>query len=317
MSIERRVKMNVKEYIIEELHKPARKHFRRRRVILKGLNDLFQADLVEMIPYAKFNRGYRYILVVINAFSKYVWALPLKRKTGQEVADAMKTVLESVKRIPKNLQTDMGKEFYNKEFRALMEKYSINHYSSYTSLKSSIVERCNRTLKNMMWKKFSLQGSYKWLTLLPEIVKQYNSRKHRTTGYKPKDVNNRNAREILLAAYSNLKTLDPKKQKFHEGDRVRISKYRAAFSKGYEPNWSNEIFKVVKVRMTNPRTYVLEDSYGEEIKGAFYDYELQKTKFPDVNLVEKVLKKRGNRLYVKWLGFDSRHNSWITRDNLV
>lgn len=309
--------MNVKENIIEELHKPARKKFTRRRVILKGLNDLIQADLVEMIPYAKHNRGHRYILVVINAFSKYVWALPVKRKTGKDVAEAMKTILESIKTTPKNLQTDMGKEFYNKEFRELMDKYKINHYSSYSSLKSSIVERCNRTLKNMMWKMFSLQGSYKWLPLLPKIVMQYNSRTHRTTGFKPNEVNSRNARKILLTAYSNVKTVDPKKQKFYEGDRVRISKYRAAFSKGYEPNWTNEIFKVVKVRMTNPRTYMLEDSHGEEIKGAFYDYELQKTKFPDVNLVEKVLKQKGNQLYVKWLGFDSRHNSWISKNHLV
>lgn len=309
--------MNVKQKVVDELHKPARKNFKRRRVIIKGLNDLFQADLVEMIPYANDNKGYRYILVVINAFSKYVWAYPVKRKTGQAVTDAMKKVLSSLKTTPNHMQTDMGKEFYNKEFQELMRKFNINHYSTFSNLKSSIVERCNRTLKNIMWKQFSMQGSYKWLQLLPKIVNQYNSKKHRTTGFKPKDVNASNARQILQNAYSHPKTVDPKKQKFAVGDHVRISKYRAAFSKGYTPTWSNEIFTIVKVRLTNPTTYILQDETREEIKGGFYEFELQKTKHPDTFLVEKVIRKKGDQLLVKWLGFDSKHNSWISKNDIL
>src|SRR5437588_601137 len=129
--------MNVKKDVVDELHKPARKRFKRRRVIVKGLHDLFQADLVEMIPYAKFNRGFRYILVVINAFSKYVWAYPVKRKSGEAVTQAMKKVLSNGKNVPRNLQTDMGKEFYNSAFQGLMKQHNINHYSSFSNLKSS------------------------------------------------------------------------------------------------------------------------------------------------------------------------------------
>lgn len=302
---------------MEELHKPARKNYPRRRVILRGLNDLFQADLVEMIPYEKSNRGYRYILVVINAFSKYVWAVPVKRKTGEEVGKAMRTVLISLKTPPKNVQTDMGKEFYNKDFQTLMKKYGINHYSTFSNLKGSIVERCNRTLKNIMWKEFSLRGSYRWLDLLPMIVKQYNATKHSTTGLKPIDVNTRNATRLLRTVYSNVKTVDPKKQKFRVGDRVRVSKHRAAFAKGYTPSWSNEVFKIRKVHQTNPRSYLLEDESGQEIKGGFYEEELQKTKYPDIFLVEKVLRKKGNQLYVKWLGLDSTHNSWIRNTDIA
>lgn len=303
--------MDVKRGLVEELHRPARKNFKRRRVILKGLNDLFQADLVEMQPYAKENKGNRYILVVINAFSKYVWAHPVKRKTGKDVTAAMRKVISSLKIKPKNMQTDMGKEFYNKDFQKLMERYRINHYSSYSNLKSSIVERCNRTLKNMMWKEFHVGGSYKWLDMLPKIVKKYNATKHGTTGLKPVDVNSTNAKLLLQTAYSNVKTVDPKGQKFRVGDSVRISKHRAVFSKGYTPAWSNEVFRVWKVRLTNPTTYLLEDESNQPIKGGFYEYELQKTRYPDVYLVEKVLKRKGERLLVKWLGFDDSHNSWI------
>lgn len=309
--------MSVKRQIVEELHRPARKNFKRRRVVLKGLNDLFQADLVEMIPYAKSNKGFRYILVVIDAFSKYVWAYPVKRKTGKSVAEAMKKVFLSSKGTPKNLQTDMGKEFYNSEFKTLMDKFTINHYSTYSNMKSSIVERVNRTLKNMMWKEFSMQGSYKWLQLLPNIVKQYNSTKHRTTGYKPIEVNRHNEKKILNNAYNYLKTVDVKKAKFKLGDYVRISKHRSAFSKGYTPTWSNEIFTISSINLTNPRTYNLEDEKKEEIKGGFYEQELQKAKYPDIYLVEKILKRQGDKVLVKWLNFDSSHNSWISKSNIA
>lgn len=307
--------MGIKSDIVDELHRPTRKNFKRRRVILKGLNDLYQADLVEMIPYARVNKGYRYILVVINAFSKYVWALPVKRKTGSDVTKAMQQVLSS--KPPKNLQTDMGKEFYNKEFAALMKKFNINHYSTFSNVKSSIVERCNRTLKGIMWKRFSLQGSYKWISILQEIVTKYNSTIHRTTSLKPKDVTKKHTKQLLNTAYSNVKTVDPRKQKFRVGDRVRISRYRAVFEKGYEPNWSHEVFKVVKVHLTNPRTYLLEDINGEKIKGGFYDYELQLTKHPDTYFIDKVLKRSGNKMFVKWLGLDNQHNSWISKNHVV
>lgn len=309
--------MSVKKDIVEELHRAARKNFKRRRVILKGLNDLFQADLVEMIPYAKSNKGFRYILVVINAFSKYVWAFPVKRKTGQAVTEAMKKVFSTAANVPVNLQTDMGKEFYNKDFGDLMKQKNINHYSSYSNLKSSIVERCNRTLKNIMWKQFSLQGTYKWLDLLPEIVKKYNATKHGTTGFKPKDVTTHNADTILKTVYSHVKTVDNKKVKFQVGDHVRVSKYREAFTKGYTPNWSNEIFKITNVRLTNPTTYILEDGSKQQIKGGFYEYELQKTKHPHVQLVEKVLRRKGTQIFVKWLGFDKSHNSWISKSDIT
>lgn len=308
--------MDIKRVVVEELHKPARKSFKRRRTIIKGLNDLFQADLVEMIPYAPVNRGFRYILMVLNAFSKKLWARPVKRKTGQDVTKAMEEILIKAKVTPKNLQTDQGKEFFNKHFNDLMQKYKINHYTTYSSPKASLVERCNRTVKNKMWKEFSLQGSYRWLPILDKIVTAYNNTKHSTTGFKPVDVSKKNEKEILNFAYSHLKTIDPKKRKFAVGDSVRVSKYREAFKKGYTPNWSNEIFKIKKVVLTNPTTYLLVDQRNEDIQGGFYEFELQKVKYPDVYLVEKVLRRRGDMVFVKWMGMDKTHNSWISKQTI-
>lgn len=306
----------IKRDIVGELHKQSRVNFERRRVIVKGLDDLFQADLVEMIPYARENKGHRYILVVIDAFSKYVWAVAVKTKTGEEISKAMKKVLNTNNRIPKNLQSDMGKEFYNKTFQDLMKKYKINHYSTFSSKKASIVERVNRTLKSIMWKEFSFRGNYKWVNILPEIVLQYNNKKHRTINMKPINVNKKNEKSLLNSVYNHIKIVEKLPSKFKMGDHVRISKNRAEFEKGYTPNWSNEIFTISKVKLTNPVTYILADGTNQLIQGGFYTEELQKVKHPDVYLVEKVLKRKGDMVYVKWLGFGTNHNSWIHKTNV-
>lgn len=177
---------SLKRAVVNELHKPARRYFKRRRVLVKGLHDLFQCDLVEMIPYAKMNSGFKYILTCIDVFSKYAWAVPVKRKTGKDVTNAIKKILVKPN-IPANLQTDNGKEFYNKDFTNLMKSLGVNHYSTYTSMKASVVERFNRTLKSNMWKEFSFQGDYKWLKLLPELIEKYNHTRHHTTLMKPTD----------------------------------------------------------------------------------------------------------------------------------
>lgn len=306
---------NIKKDIVNELHKSTRRKFPRRSVILFGINDLCQADLVEMIPYARINKGYKYILVIINTFSKYVYCEPVKNKSGKEVSKATDNILKRMKHRIKNLQSDLGKEFYNKDFKDLMQKWNINHYSTYSVLKASIVERVNRTLKSKMWKQFSLQGNYKWLDILPKIVKDYNNTKHRKTGMKPADITKKHEKYLLKNVYNKIKLFDPKKPKFKINDPVRISKYRTQFSKGYTPNWSNEIFFISKVNNTNPRTYLLRDAENKEILGSVYEAELTPVKWPNVYLIEKVLKRKGKQILVKWLGM--KEKSWISEKNMI
>ncbi|XP_036146974.1 uncharacterized protein LOC118647008 [Monomorium pharaonis] len=234
-----------KRRLVEELYALARKNFPRRHVIVRGYDDLWQADIVEIIPYSRFNKGYHYILTVIDVLSKYAWTIPLKSKSGSETADAIAEIIRESGRRPKNLQTDMGKEFYNADVQKLLQKHDINHYST----------------------------------------------------------------------YSHYKVVGP--AKFKVGDSVRVSKYKIIFEKGYTPNWTTEVFKIVKVQRTNPVTYLLEDYRGTSIAGAFYEHELHRATHPDVFLVEKVLRRKGNEVYVKWLGFDGSHNSWIHKDNVI
>lgn len=311
--------MNVseeKKEVVKELHRPARKNFKRRKVIMKGIDDTFQIDLVEMIPYAKENKGYKYMLTVIDTFSKYAWAEPVKTKSANDVTKAFLNVLNKDKRIPKNVQSDNGKEFYNATFKKLMQKYNINHYSTYSHLKASIVERFNRTLKNIMWRKFSLQGSYKWIDILPHLINQYNNTKHRTIKMRPKDVRKKHETYLLNSVYRNVKVASGR-TKYKAGDSVRISKTKGVFNKGYHPSWSTEIFTIKKIQFTDPVTYKLQDYLGHDIEGGFYEEELQKTKFPNVYLVEKVLKRKGSKVYVKWLGFNNSHNTWINNSDVI
>lgn len=304
-----------KRQLVEELHAPVRKHFQRRKVIIKGIDDLFQADLVDMSAYAKQNRGFHFLLTVIDTFSKFAWAVPLKDKSGLNVMRALSTVFKEG-RIPKNLQTDDGTEFYNKDVKRLLDEHQINHYSVYTHLKASIIERWNRTLKNAMWKEFSMNGSYRWIDMIQTLCNDYNNSFHRTIKMKPIEVNKSNEQKLLREIY---KVDEPYlvKAKFHVGQHVRISKYKHVFEKGYTPNWTTEIFKIAEVRYTNPETYHLVDGLGNPIKGGFYKYELQSVSDPKLCLVEKVIQRKGNQVYVKWLGFSEEHNSWINKNELL
>lgn len=300
--------------LVNELHKPSRKKFKRRRTIIKGLDDLWQSDLGQLDQYAKYNNNFKYILVVIDCFSKFVWVKPLKTKTGEEVSKSFEAILNDANgRKPRNFQTDQGKEYYNTHFKNILKKYKINHYSTFNITKAAICERVIRTLKEKLFKYFTLNGTYRWIDILPDIVKNYNNQRHSVLGLKPTEVNKKNEKSILHSVYQHLKVSGSRK--FNKGDLVRISKAKHVFEKGYTPNWTTELFKIVKINITNPTTYVLEDLNGQPIRGSFYEAELQKTNQPDVYLVEKILRRKGGKVYVKWLGFDSSHNSWIDVTN--
>lgn len=306
--------MDEKRMLVNELHKQARKRFLRRRVVMKGIDDLWQADLVEMGSYSRQNKGYRYLLTVIDTFSKFAWIQPLKTKTSVDVVEAMNNILKCG-RIPKNLQTDDGKEFFNKHFNDLMKAHKINHYSTFSVMKASIVERFNRTLKGMMWKDFSYNGSYHWLDKSKDLIKDYNKKYHRTIKMAPIKVNKSNEKKLLTTVYSHLK-IHPQ-SKYRVGDHVRISKYKHIFEKGFTPNWTTEIFKITSIQNTYPTTYTLEDYQGNPIKGGFYNEELSRTRYPNTYLVEKILKTDGDRAFVKWLGFSKEHNSWINKNETM
>ena len=308
---------DVKKIIVDELYKPARKNFPRRTTLVKSVNDLWQIDLAELLPFAKVNRGMRYILVVIDCCSKYLWTRPVKNKTAAEVTRAMASVLAEGQ-VPRLLQSDRGREFYNASFQALMRQYNITHYSTFTVTKASIAERVIRTLKERLYKMFDLNGSHRWLAILPDLTAEYNQTVHRTTGLKPADVTAATASEqtALAAIRKNRRVRGSRPVKFNPGDVVRLSRHKMFFEKGFTPSWTTELFRIRAVKTsTVPVTYELEDLAGSPIQGCFYTEELQRTIVPNEYLVEKVLRRRGDQIYVKWLGMDSK--SWIPASDVL
>ncbi|MEB2589927.1 DDE-type integrase/transposase/recombinase, partial [Bacillus cereus] len=164
------------------------------------------------------NKGNKYLLTVIDTFSKFAWALPLKAKTGTCVTEAFKTIFrESGGRRPRFLHTDKGKEFYNAVFQKFIRKHNVQHYSTFSDVKASIVERFNRTLKTHMWKRFTLRGNYKWVDILPELVDTYNHTRHRTIRMKPADVTKSDEQRLISTVYCPKYTPTTKKAKYKIG----------------------------------------------------------------------------------------------------
>ena len=301
--------------LANELHKPIRHKFPKRKVFTKNVDDIWAADLVEMNKLSKFNKGYKYLLTVIDVFSKYGWIIPLKNKTGVSVANGLKMIFKQDNRKPSRIWTDKGKEFYNKTVKSLLEKDNILLYSTENEEKSSVVERWNRTMKRNMWKYFTANNTHVYINILPQLVDRYNTTYHRSIKGTPQDASRaENFLHTFNSLYSNTSKL-VKKPKFKVGDTVRITKKKKMFEKGFTPNWTEELFTIEEVKPTKPPTYKIKDKKGEEIKGAFYEQELQKSK-QAVFRIERVLKKRTRRngqkeIYVKWKGYTNTFNSWI------
>lgn len=153
------VKQFLNQQDVYTLHKPARKNFKSQRVYFDGIDDQWQSDLVEMIPYADENKGYKYLLTIIDCFSKFAWVEKLKTKSGEETADALSMVFERSKRKLKKMQTDNGKEYYSSSRQKLFKSLEINHFSTYSDKKASIIKRFNRTKRKNVENVYSSRKS--------------------------------------------------------------------------------------------------------------------------------------------------------------
>ena len=296
--------------LAEELHKPIKRNFTKRRVFVNGIDKIWAADLADMTALSKYNEGYRFLLLVIDIFSKYGWIIPLKNKQGVTVADALKKIFEE--RRPGKLWVDKGKEFYNNNVKGLVEIYSTENEE-----KSSIVERWIRTMKEKIWKYFTDNNTYTYIDVLPDLVEDYNNTVHSSIKMTPVEASKKkNELTVWRNLYPDRYKINDITPKFSVGDKVRISKKKKTFEKGYTTRWTEEIFKITKIQNTNPITYKIADLQGEELDGTFYEPELQKTE-QQVFRIEKVIEKRKNKSLVKWKGYSDKFNSWVDNKDLI
>lgn len=298
------------------LHKPRRRRFPTLPVMVFNIDEQWVVDLVEVQNISKYNKGMRYLLMVIDAFSKYAWVEPIKSKTGKAVTEAFEKILKRAKgRKPINLQTDDGKEFHNSTFAALMKQKNIHHFSTSGDTKASIVERFIRTFKERLYRYFTVKNTLGYLPVLPDLVKGYNASYHRTIGMAPDHVNVKNEKEVWDRMYGKRLSRKPKKGSLKVKDRVRLNKKYRQFKKGYLPGWTEEVFVVRRVIPGVVTTYKIEELDGVPLKGTFYEQDLQKVTVSEDDLfrVEKVLKRKGNKLLVRWKGWSNKYDSWIDK----
>lgn len=269
----------LKKQDVHTLHRQRRLKFSRLKYNVSNIDDLWQIDLMDMQNISNFNRKHKYILAVIDTFSKFAWCVPITTKTTDNVIKAFEKIFKGTKRRPINICSDRGREFVSNKFKSFLKKHSINFYTANDpATKASVCERFIRTIKSLMYKYFTHAKTKKYLDVLYPLVDIYNNRIHRTIGMKPSEVNEFNVLRVWNRINKNGTTMvfNSKPVKFTVGTNVRISNPKQTFEKGYEPLWSKEIFLVDKVILSYPHTYRLRDGDGELLTSLFYEHELQK-----------------------------------------
>ena len=255
--------------------------------------------------------------MVLDTFSKKLWAFKTKNKKGKTITDALRPLLTRNK--PIKIETDKGKEFKNSHFRALLRRLKIKTYSIESERHCSLVERSNRTIKTRMWRAFTAQGSHVWYNILDDLIHGYNNSIHRSIGMKPVEVNSSNETQVRARLFP---PEPPKKRpQLKVGDSVRITRKKSAFQKGYEQSHSWEVFYVHEIKDTNPVTYGIKDYNSDYLKGSFYSAELLRVdKSTNIYPIERIIRRRtvrGRTQYlVKYLGYTDIFNDWIDQADL-
>jgi hypothetical protein len=263
--------------ITSEIFAPIKNSFPRQKIVPKYIDEIWSIDLIDKSKLSKYNEGNHFILTVIDNFSKYAWAMPLKNKSGKSITDAF-TQIAALGRIPNKIWGDQGKEFYNKDFKRLLSKHNIEIYSTYSELKAVFVERFNRTLQDKLKGPMFMKNDSNWINLLDDIIHTYNNTIHSTIKMKPIEASKKENSNKVLWQVVDKRKFKPE-NKLNIGDFVRLRDKKHIFSKGYQTNWGYELFTVAHVSVSQPTTYLIKDGNGEDIMGKHYRAELLKSSF--------------------------------------
>ena len=249
---------NIKYFIDEIYSKGPKRNYAANKTNVYFIDDIWSLDILDLKDYGPGNnRGYRYVLVIIDNFSKYGWTTPLKNKNAQTIKDSFENILINSKRSPNLIESDKGKEFYNHIFQDFLNKNNIRLYSRNSSYGAVFAERFNRTIRDLLKKPVFEKGDGNWIDVLPKITKQYNNRIHSSTKLTPIQASLKKKEGFV---YKNL--LDKRKKvtpKFQINDLVRTADLRRTFSKGDTTNWSYKLYKITEIINDTIPSYRLDD----------------------------------------------------------
>ena len=258
---------NIKIFINETYSRGPKKNYDTNKTNVYYIDNIWSLDILDLKDYGiENNRGYRYVLVTIDNFSKFGWTVPLKNKNAQTIKDSFENILISSKRKPNLIETDHGKKFYNNIFQDFLIKNNIKLYSRNTSLGAVFAERFNRIIRDLPKRPVFEKGDGNWIDVLQTITKQYNNRIHSSTKLSPKDASSKKNEGFV---YKNL--LDKRKKikpKFQLNDLVRTADLKKTFSKGDTTNWSYKLYKITEIVNDTIPSYKIDklpERYNESI----------------------------------------------------
>jgi hypothetical protein len=305
-------------------HKPFSKKFKRRKTIVADIGDQHQIDLADMQKFSEHNDGYKYLLMIIDCFSRYGWGVPVKSKKPSEIIQALSEVYKK-DGIPLKVQSDNGKEFTAGAVRKFFKESGITFFTTTNDdIKCAFVERLNRTIKNRLWLYMTHQNNYRYIDVLQDVMMSYNYSIHSETGFAPVDVDGESAMIIREKMLRDIELERDQKPVFKIGDRVRVAKRKKTFEKGYETNFTEQIFEITGVFKKNKKNvYTVEEVGGEPIVGTFYESELTKvdTTSRAFHRISRILRQRKlkngtTQCLVRWKGYGPAYDSWENKNDL-
>ena len=303
-----------KKQLARELLKPAPKRFSRRPVFSPYVDAIWTGDLADIHKYSSVNKNYKFILVVLDVFSRFAWARPLRNKTAKETCDALKSIFNTGVSCNR-FWSDRGSEFYNSSVKQLFKEKGVDLYSTQNEPKAMIAERFIRTLRKKIETSFIITDSTVWYNVLDTLVDEYNNQPHRHLhGMTPRQARKqKNSKFVYKCQFEKKFSQKDRQPRFNVGDKVRISLTKNLMEKESNASWSEEIFQIRKLVFSDRVLYKLEDLAGEHLKGSYYPEQLQPTN-QSIYRVDKILKKRTRRgeaqVLVKWFGYSDKFNSW-------
>ena len=256
------------EIFVDEIYSKAPlRNYPTNKIVYNHIDEIWSFDLADMIFYkTSNNKGFRYIFIIFDNFSKYLWAIPLKNKYSQTITNEFSKILTTSKRKPVKIESDRGSEFYNGIFQNLLKTKNIHHYSRFTDKGPSIAERVIRTVRNLLKKPVFLAGNADWLSELPSIIKQYNNSIHHSIKITPNQASKKSNEKLV---YSNLrdkrKILNPK---YKLGQLVRTADIKRVFSKGDSTNYNYKLYTITEVIHDTNHSYridYLPERYNENL----------------------------------------------------
>ena len=258
---------NIKIFINEIYSKPPKKNYDTNKTDVYYIDDIWSLDILDLKDYgSENNRGYRYVLVIIDNFSKYGWTIPLKNKNAQTIKDSFENILIKSKRKPHLIETDRGKEFYNNIFQDFLNKNNIKLYSRNSSYGAVFAERFNRTIRDLLKRPVFEKGDGNWIDVLQTITKQYNNKVHSSTKLTPIQASlKKNEGYVYKKLLDKRKRITPK---FQLNDLVRTADLRKTFSKGDTTNWSYKLYEITEIIKDTIPSYKidnLEERYNESL----------------------------------------------------